>query len=94
MFFVGFIARPVGAAIFGHYGNLPSIIAGGPVPFIAAALFAKFQSGYAIAFYILILGCAVISIIATALLTDYTNRDISQEPADTLTAASRSGAGT
>ena len=23
VFFVGFIARPVGAAIFGHYGNLP-----------------------------------------------------------------------
>ena len=72
--------------------QLASIIAGGPAPFIAAALFAKFQSGYAIAFYIL--GCAVISIIATALLTDYTNRDISQEPADTITAASRSRAGT
>jgi hypothetical protein len=31
--------------------QLASIIAGGPAPFIAAALFAAYQSGYAIAFY-------------------------------------------
>ena len=49
--------------------------AGGPAPFIAAALFAAYQSGYAIAFYIL--GCGIISIVAAALLTDYTNKDIS-----------------
>src|SRR5262245_7294304 len=55
--------------------QLASIIAGGPAPFIAAALFAAFHSGYAIAFYIL--GCAVISVVATSLLTDYTNKDIS-----------------
>ncbi len=56
--------------------QLASIIAGGPAPFIAAALFAAFHSGYAIAFYIL--GCAVISIVATSLLTDHTNKDISR----------------
>jgi MFS family permease len=54
-----------------------SIIAGGPAPLIATALFAAFHWGYAIAFYIL--ACAIISFIATALLPDYTNRDVSQE---------------
>jgi len=57
--------------------QLASIVAGGPAPFIAAALFAAFHSGYAIAFYIL--GCAVISIVATSLLTDHTNKDISRD---------------
>jgi len=57
--------------------QLASIIAGGPSPFIATALFAAFASSLPIALYIL--GCAVIGIVATALLTDYTNRDISEE---------------
>jgi MFS family permease len=57
--------------------QLASIIAGGPAPFIATALFAAFASSLPIAFYIL--GCAVIGIVATALLTDYTNKDISEE---------------
>ena len=57
--------------------QLASIIAGGPAPFIATALFAAFGSSLPIAFYIL--GCAVIGIVATALLTDYTNKDISEE---------------
>ncbi len=57
--------------------QLASIIAGGPAPLIATALFAQFRSGYAIALYILV--CAVISLAAAALLPDYTNRDISQE---------------
>ena len=65
--------RYSGAGIGYH---LASIIAGGPAPFIAAALFAAYHSGYAIAFYIL--GCGVISIVATALLKDYTNKDISE----------------
>jgi MFS family permease len=56
--------------------QLASIIAGGPAPFIAAALFAAFHSGYAIAFYIL--GCGVISIIAALLLKDHTNRNINE----------------
>ena len=54
--------------------QLASIIAGGPAPFIAAALFAAYQSGYAIAVYIL--GCGLISIIAALLLKDHTNKDI------------------
>jgi MFS family permease len=57
--------------------QLASVIAGGPAPLIATALFAAFKSGYAIALYIL--ACAVISLISAALLPDYTNRDISAE---------------
>jgi len=57
--------------------QLASVIAGGPSPFIATALVAAFASSFPIALYIL--GCAVIGIAATALLTDYTNRDISEE---------------
>ena len=42
--------------------QLASVIAGGPAPLIATALFAAYQSGYAIAVYIL--ACAVISLIS------------------------------
>jgi MFS family permease len=59
--------------------HLASIIAGGPAPLIATALLAWTGSGYAIALYILL--SAVISIAATVPLPDYTNRDISEEPA-------------
>jgi MFS family permease len=57
--------------------QLASIIAGGPAPFIAAALLAAFGTGYAIACYILV--CGVISIVSAALLGDYTNKDITAE---------------
>jgi len=57
--------------------QLASIIAGGPSPFIATALLAAFGSSFPIALYIL--GCAIVGIIATSLLTDYTNKDISEE---------------
>jgi MFS family permease len=59
--------------------QLASVIAGGPAPLIATALLAATGSGYVIAGYIAF--CAVVSIIATVLLPDYTNRDISQEHA-------------
>ncbi|MFT4064546.1 MFS transporter [Paraburkholderia sp.] len=57
--------------------QLASIIAGGPAPLIATALFAYFHSGFAVAAYILI--CAVISLGAASRLGDYTNKDISRE---------------
>jgi hypothetical protein len=60
---------PLGVVIF-------SITAGGPAPLIATALFAKFESGWPIAVYILFYG--VVSVVATALLPDFTNRDISE----------------
>ena len=59
--------------------QLASVVAGGPAPLIATALLAATGSGYVIAGYIAF--CAVVSIVATALLPDYTNRDISQEHA-------------
>jgi MFS family permease len=57
--------------------QLASIIAGGPAPLIATALFAAYHSGYAIAVYIL--ACAVISVIAAAMMPDHTGADISTE---------------
>jgi MFS family permease len=57
--------------------QLASVIAGGPAPLIATALFAGTGSGWAIAAYIFV--CGVISLVATALMPDYTNRDISEE---------------
>ncbi|HEU0156029.1 MAG TPA: MFS transporter [Stellaceae bacterium] len=57
--------------------HLSSIIAGGPAPLIATALFAATGSGYVIACYIAF--CALVSIGATAFLPDYTGRDVSQE---------------
>jgi MFS family permease len=57
--------------------QLASIIAGGPAPIIATALFATYQSGYAIAIFIA--GCAVISAVAAAFMPDYTGQDISAE---------------
>jgi MFS family permease len=59
--------------------QLASIIAGGPAPLIATALLAATGSGYVIAAYIAF--CAIVSIIATIMLPDYTNRDISREHA-------------
>jgi MFS family permease len=57
--------------------QLASVIAGGPAPLIATALFAGYKSGYAISIYIAI--CAVISLVAAAMMPDYTGQDISME---------------
>jgi MFS family permease len=57
--------------------QLASIIAGGPAPLIATALFAAYHTGYAIAIYIAVL--AVISLVAAAMMPDYTGKDISAE---------------
>jgi len=57
--------------------QLASIIAGGPSPFIATWLFATFHTSLPIAGFILL--TAIIGIVATAMLTDYTNKEISEE---------------
>ena len=57
--------------------QLASIIAGGPAPLIATALFASYHTGYAVAIYIA--GCAVISLISAMMMPDYTGQDISAE---------------
>jgi metabolite-proton symporter len=54
--------------------QLASIIAGGPAPLIAAWLFGTYHTPYAIAWYIA--ACAVLSIGATALMTDFTGKNI------------------
>ena len=57
--------------------QLASVIAGGPAPLIATALFAHYQSSNAIAIYIA--ACAVVSLVSAAFMPDYTGRDISAE---------------
>jgi MFS family permease len=57
--------------------QLASVIAGGPAPLIATALFAAYHTGYAISIYIA--GCAVISLVAASFMPDYTGKDISKE---------------
>lgn len=57
--------------------QLASVIAGGPAPLIATALFATYHSGYAIAVYIA--ACSVVSLVSAGLMPDYTGKDISAE---------------
>lgn len=57
--------------------QLASVIAGGPAPLIATWLFGTYKTPYAIAIYIA--ACAVVSLIATATMVDYTGKDISNE---------------
>jgi metabolite-proton symporter len=57
--------------------QLASVIAGGPAPLIATALFAAYGSGYAIAIYIAF--CGVVSLASAAFMPDYTGREISME---------------
>jgi MFS family permease len=57
--------------------QLASIVAGGPAPLIATALFAAYHSGYAVAVYIA--ACAIVSLVAAALMPDHTGKDISEE---------------
>jgi MFS family permease len=60
--------------------QLASVIAGGPAPLIATWLYGRYDTAYAIAGYIGL--CAVLSLIATALMTDYTGKDIHGEYED------------
>jgi metabolite-proton symporter len=54
--------------------QLASVIAGGPAPLIATWLFGRYHSGYAIAGFVF--ACAVITLVATAAMRDYTGRDL------------------
>src|SRR5437763_154239 len=54
--------------------QLASVIAGGPAPFIAAWLFARYQSAYAIGVYIA--ACGVVSVLSTSRMTDYAGKDL------------------
>ena len=57
--------------------QLAAVFAGGPAPIIATALLAATQSGQAIALYIF--GCAIVSIVATALLPNGMDRDFARD---------------
>jgi MFS family permease len=57
-----------------------SIIAGGPAPIIATALFVAYQTSFAVAIYIA--ACAVVGFVAAAFMPDYTGKDISAEYED------------
>jgi hypothetical protein len=57
--------------------QLSSLIAGGPAPLIASSLLGRYRSATPIAIFIL--GCSIVSLLATAMLTDNTNKDISEE---------------
>ena len=57
--------------------QLSSVIAGGPAPLIATWLFGRYHSDTPIAVFIMI--CALISIASTAMLRDYTNRDMAED---------------
>jgi MFS family permease len=57
--------------------QLASIIAGGPAPFVATWLVARYHSSLPVAVYILVV--SIVGLLATALLRDYTNQDISEE---------------
>ena len=54
-----------------------SLIAGGPAPLIASSLLSRYHSAVPISLFIL--ACAIVSLIATAMLTDNTNKDISDD---------------
>jgi len=57
--------------------QLASVIAGGPAPLVATALFARYHSGYAISLYIA--ACAVVGFASAAFMPDYTGKDVSME---------------
>jgi hypothetical protein len=57
--------------------QLSSLIAGGPAPLIAISLLTRYRSATPIAMFIL--GCAIITLLAAAMLRDSTNKDISND---------------
>jgi MFS family permease len=57
--------------------QLAAVFAGGPAPIIATALLAATKSGQVIALYIF--GCAIVSIVATALLPNGMDRDFARD---------------
>jgi len=77
--------------------QLASVFAGGPAPLIAVALYAQYRTGLAVAGYIFV--CAIISIVAVALMRERAQVDIAKEFGDaeapafagTMTASQVSG---
>src|SRR5580698_1147587 len=57
--------------------QLSSLIAGGPAPLIASSLVSRYRSATPIAIFIF--ACAIITLFATSMLKDNTNKDISND---------------
>jgi uncharacterized membrane protein YjdF len=55
--------------------QLSSLIAGGPAPLIATWLMSRYRSVTSITIFIAV--CSIISLGATAMLKDHTNKDVS-----------------
>src|SRR4029077_17820406 len=55
--------------------QLSSLIAGGPAALIAASVLGRYHSAWPIAIFVL--GCSMISLLATAMLKDNTNKEMS-----------------
>ncbi len=66
--------------------QLASVIAGGPAPLVATYLLAHTGSGWSIA--VAILGCAIVSLIAVALMDDHSKSDIDDDASFGLAAQS------
>jgi MFS family permease len=71
--------------------QLASVVAGGPAPFIAAALLKAFGTGFAVSAYILF--CAVVTIVAGILLPDRSKVDLSDDAAYGVTSTEARGEG-
>ena len=54
--------------------QLASVIAGGPAPLIVAWLLLQYKSGWVIALFVL--ACAIISLLATSMMPDHTNKEL------------------
>jgi MFS family permease len=59
--------------------QLASIVAGGPAPIIAIWLYGRYNSSMAIAGFIL--GCAIVTLAATAMMKDHTGKAIDEDEA-------------
>lgn len=57
--------------------QLSSVIAGGPAPLIATWLYSRYHAATPIAIYIAL--CAVVTLISTTLMIDYTGKDIDSD---------------
>jgi hypothetical protein len=73
-FLYSIVTGLVFAKLFFPHSDPLVVIAGGPAPLIAAWLFARYHSGHAVAAYIL--ACSVVTLIATAMMRDYTGKDL------------------
>lgn len=84
-FFVGYAVRPVGALIFGHFGDrvgrkaalIATLLLMGLASFVAVALFEAFHGTTAIAIYTI--AATALGLVALGLLEDRSRQDLGVE---------------